>query len=91
MGAVRPLQRSPTRVYQIAGELGLDLVDRLHRTICRPAPALTLILDVPATVGPARREAGRSSNRFEEKTLAYHERVRAGFLQSRGPSRTAAA
>ena len=58
-------------------------------SICRPfhctifadlAPALTLILDVPATVGLARREAGRSSNRFEEKTLAYHERVRAGFL-----------
>jgi len=71
-----------TRVYQgIAGELGLDLVDHLHRTIFGElAPALTLILDVPPTVGLARRQAGRSGNRFEDKALAYHERVRAGFL-----------
>jgi dTMP kinase len=71
-----------TRVYQgIAGELGLDLVDRLHRTVFGDlAPALTLILDLPAAVGLARRQAGRSGNRFEHKALAYHERVRAGFL-----------
>jgi dTMP kinase len=71
-----------TRVYQgIAGELGLDVVDRLHRTIFGDlAPDLTLILDVPPTVGLARRRAERSGNRFEDKALAYHEGVRAGFL-----------
>jgi dTMP kinase len=71
-----------TRVYQgIAGELGLELVDRLHQTVFGDlTPDLTLILDVPATTGLARRQAGRSGNRFEDKALAYHERVRAGFL-----------
>jgi len=71
-----------TRVYQgIAGELGLELVDRLHRTIFGDlAPDLTLILDLPATTGLARRRAGPAGNRFEQKALAYHERVRAGFL-----------
>jgi dTMP kinase len=71
-----------TRVYQgIAGELGLDLIDRLHRTIFGDlAPDLTLILDLPVATGLARRHAARSGNRFEHKALAYHERVRAGFL-----------
>jgi dTMP kinase len=71
-----------TRVYQgVAGAVGLELVDRLHRTIFGDlAPDLTLILDLPAAVGLARRRAGRSDNRFERKPLAYHERVREGFL-----------
>ena len=71
-----------TRVYQgVAGELGLELIDRLHQTIFGElAPDLTLILDVPVAIGLARRDAGRSGNRFERKAVAYHERVRAGFL-----------
>ena len=71
-----------TRVYQgVAGELGLELIDRLHQTIFGElAPDLTLILDLPVAIGLARREAGPSGNRFERKAVAYHERVRAGFL-----------
>lgn len=71
-----------TRVYQgIAGELGLDLIDRLHRTVFGTLlPDLTLILDVPVPTGLARRQAAQAGNRFEQKAEAYHERVRAGFL-----------
>jgi dTMP kinase len=44
------------------------------------APDLTVLLDVPPAVG-LRRKTGASRNRFEASfDLAYHERVRAGFL-----------
>jgi dTMP kinase len=57
------------------------------RTITRFAtgalvPDLTFHLDVPVEVG-LRRKAGGSGdawNRMEQKELAYHERVRAGYL-----------
>jgi dTMP kinase len=46
------------------------------------APDLTLYLDVPVEVG-LRRKAGGSGdawNRMEQKEIAFHERVRAGYL-----------
>jgi dTMP kinase len=44
------------------------------------APDLTVLLDVPSAVGLARK-TGASRNRFEAGfDLAFHERVRAGFL-----------
>jgi dTMP kinase len=45
-------------------------------------PDLTVCLDVPAEVG-LRRKAGGSGdawNRMEQRDIAYHERVRAGYL-----------
>lgn len=45
-------------------------------------PDLTIYLDVPVQVG-LRRKAGGSGdawNRMEQKEIAYHERVRAGYL-----------
>ena len=71
-----------TRVYQgIAGAVGLGLVDQLHRTVLGDlAPDLTLVLDLPAPVGLARRRASAGANRFEQMAAAYHERVREGFL-----------
>jgi dTMP kinase len=45
-------------------------------------PDLTFYLDVPVEVG-LRRKAGGSGdawNRMEQKEIAYHERVRAGYL-----------
>jgi dTMP kinase len=43
-------------------------------------PDLTVLLDVPPTVGLGRKR-GASRNRFEASfDLAFHERVRAGFL-----------
>lgn len=45
------------------------------------APDLTILLDVPPEVG-LRRKTGASRNRFESSfDLAFHERVRAGFLE----------
>jgi dTMP kinase len=45
-------------------------------------PDLTLYLDVPVDVGLQRKAGGKSGdwNRIEEKELAYHQRVRAGYL-----------
>jgi dTMP kinase len=45
-------------------------------------PDLTLYLDVPVEVG-LRRKAGRGGdawNRMEQKAIAFHERVRNGYL-----------
>lgn len=71
-----------TRVYQgIAGTLGLDLIDRLHRTIFdRLTPDLTILLDLPIETGLARREAAGEANRFEQKVTDFHQAVRNGFL-----------
>jgi len=71
-----------TRVYQgLAGGLGLGLVDQLHRAVLGELePDLTLVLDLPAPVGLARRRAGAGENRFERMTAAFHEQVREGFL-----------
>ena len=44
-------------------------------------PAQTFLLDLPVGVGLARaRGRGGTEARFEAETLAFHERVRAGFL-----------
>jgi dTMP kinase len=72
-----------TRVYQgMAAAVGVELVNRLQTaTIGDLAPDLTLILDVPVEVGLARRGRNASESRFEDKGVAFHRRVRDGFLQ----------
>ena len=42
-------------------------------------PDLTIYLDLPVAVGLARKQ-GAEWNRLEEQALAFHERVRAGYL-----------
>ena len=71
-----------TRVYQgLAGTLGLDLIDQLHRTIFdKLTPDLTLLLDLPVEIGLKRRAAAGEANRFEHKVLDFHHAVRDGFL-----------
>jgi len=49
-------------------------------------PDLVVVLDVPVEVGLARRDAGRAEEltRFEDSDrhdLAFHQRVRAGYLE----------
>ncbi len=41
-------------------------------------PHLTIIFDVPAELGLAR--LGRTKDRIEQRSLAYHRRVRRGYL-----------
>ena len=71
-----------TLAYQGYG-LGLDL-DAL-RVITRfdtggLVPDLTFYIDVPVADGIARKRRGET-NRLDEKAIAYHERVRAGYLE----------
>lgn len=73
-----------SRAFQgIAGNLGLDIVERIHR-ICvgEFEPALVLILDLSEEAALKRAEArGGNENRFEKKGAEYHRRVRDAFLQ----------
>jgi dTMP kinase len=72
-----------TIVYQgIAGGVGVERVEALHRLFLSAAsPELTLLLDLPARFGLERRQAAGGASRFEAKGVAYHEQVRAGFLE----------
>ena len=44
-------------------------------------PDLTLLLDLPAEQGIERRQQGGEWNRLDAYELAFHERVRQGYLQ----------
>lgn len=76
-----------TFAYQCFGR-GLDLerIIALNETAVRGlTPDLTLLLDVEVRVGFERLHqrqttAREGKDRIEQETLAFHERVRAGFL-----------
>jgi dTMP kinase len=66
---------------------GHELDLKVLRTITHFAtggliPDLTLYLDVPVEIGLRRKTGGSGDawNRMEQKEIAYHERVRAGYL-----------
>ncbi|MEK9722665.1 MAG: dTMP kinase [Rhodospirillaceae bacterium] len=73
-----------TRAYQGYGH-GLDLqaIGRLHDLLLDGfGPDLTLILDLPVDVGLARTHGrGGAEDRYERMGRAFHERLRAGFLE----------
>ena len=78
-----------TRVYQGAlGKVDPALISTLEEIAagqCRPD--LTLILDLPAQIGLARaaaRRAEQAADRIEAEGLAYHEGLRAAFLEIAG-------
>ncbi len=83
-----------TYAYQGFGR-GLDM--RALEEITRFAtgglvPDLTFLLDVPVGEGLARKRNGEGEddwNRMEQEVLAYHERVRQGYLElaARDPDR----
>lgn len=72
-----------TRAYQgAAGGVSPAFIDTLEREVLGDTrPHLTLILDLPAERG-LDRAAGRggAEARFESKGLAFHQRLRDGFL-----------
>ncbi len=72
-----------TRVYQgLAGGLGLELVDRLQEpALGGLVPDLTILLDLPPETGLRRRRTEGGDGRFEAKGLAFHGRIREGFLE----------
>lgn len=72
-----------TRAYQGAGgDAPASLIAALEEHVLGGAiPVLTLILDLPAQVGLQRAEARGGAARFESKGLAFHERLRAGYLE----------
>lgn len=72
-----------TRAYQGAGgDAPASLIASLEEhVLAGTVPALTLVFDLPATVGLQRADARGGAARFESKGLDFHERLRAGFLE----------
>jgi len=77
-----------TAAYQgFASGLSLDIINALHDLpgLSR-RPDLTLLLDLPVATGLTRAKArqvsdGDTLTRFEEATLQFHDKVRAGYLE----------
>jgi len=76
-----------TRAYQGHGRgLPLELIERLHALeVLSLRPDRTLLFDIDAAAALARareRDHTKSADetRFEQETLAFHERVRDGYL-----------
>jgi dTMP kinase len=71
-----------TLAYQGYGR-GVDL-DQLRAVLnfatAGLEPELTILLDLPVAAGLARKEAQAAWTRFEAETLAFHERIREGYL-----------
>jgi dTMP kinase len=73
-----------TRVYQGAlGKVDARLIRRLERiTVGEAKPDLTILIDVPATVGLARaksRRGGKDADRFEAEGPEFHETLRNAY------------
>jgi dTMP kinase len=74
-----------TRIYQgVAGDVDSRSIRALERIVVGSTkPDLTFILDVPAAVGrqrAAKRRGASGADRFEDEALAFHEKLRDGFL-----------
>ncbi len=74
-----------TTAYQSYGR-GLDLA--MVRAVNEAAiqgvqPDLTILLDMPVEAGLARKK-GKKPDRFEKEALAFHRRVRQGYLALAG-------
>jgi dTMP kinase len=69
--------------YQGYGRrLGRHVVERANAIAAGGLEAdLTLLLDLPAEEGLARRSRDGAANHFDAADAAFHERVRAGFLE----------
>ena len=72
--------------YQGFGRgLGREVVERANAMATGGlAPDLALLLDLPVEAGLARRAGVGGANHFDAEDMAFHERVRAGFLKLAG-------
>ncbi|MDQ3510230.1 MAG: dTMP kinase [Pseudomonadota bacterium] len=67
--------------YQGGGRgLDADFIAELERRVVGVVPALTLLLDVPVTVGLQRARGRGASDRIEAEREDFFERVRAAYL-----------
>lgn len=75
-----------TRAYQgAAGGVAESVLAALEAIVVGGLrPDLTLVLDAPAAVGLHRAAERGGEARFEAKGLAFHERLRAGYLAIAG-------
>jgi dTMP kinase len=71
-----------TIAYQSYGRgLDLDTVKEINRIASGGLkPDLTFLLDIPPELGLSRKNAD-ANDRFEQEELAFHYKVRQGFLQ----------
>lgn len=73
-----------TYAYQgVAGGLDSQIIDQLAEiVVAQTLPDLTFILDMPVDAGLARAQArdGQAIGRFEQKGVAFHQKLREGFL-----------
>ncbi|MGD9079136.1 MAG: dTMP kinase [Desulfobacterales bacterium] len=79
-----------TLVYQgFARGLSIELIGQLHQILFDDLkPDVTLLLDLPPQVGLERAwqqlnngQRSGDESRFEAEALAFHEKVRAGYLE----------
>lgn len=80
-----------SQAYQVFGRgLERETLSVLFAIVGGVRPDLTILLDVSPDVGLSRRRrAGEGVNRLDEEQLAFHRRVREGYLRLAGedPSR----
>src|SRR5262249_42527377 len=73
-----------TTAYQgYAGGVKRSALAQLYRFVAEDLhPDLTIILDLPAAIGleRAKQRGGAGEDRFERMGIAFHEKLRAGFL-----------
>lgn len=68
--------------YQGAGRgISLEKISALETTFFKEAqPDLTFLFDLSPEIGLQRAEKRGKLNRFEQETLAFHQRIRESFL-----------
>jgi len=71
-----------TTVYQGYGRgLDLETVKTINNVATQGLrPDLTVLLNVPVTVGLARKR-GERHDRFEQEEITFHQRIREGYLK----------
>jgi len=71
-----------TTAYQSYGRgLDLEMVKAVNNAATQGLrPDLTILLDIPAEEGLARKR-GKKPDRFEQEDIAFHQRVREGYLK----------
>ncbi len=72
-----------SRAYQGAGGgVAPSFIEQVDRAVVADTqPDLVIVMDMPVEAGLARAlSRGDKENRFESKGLAFHERLRKGFL-----------